>query len=116
MNKRGGETNFHWKARGPVSTETMDRDDWHPADVIAALRKTPEQWTLRGLSLANNYSANAANIALRKPWPAVEEFIAHALGMHPQDLWPSRYDEAGQPLRRETQRDISGKFAAAVRV
>jgi Ner family transcriptional regulator len=75
------------------------RRDWHPADVVAALRKTPERWTLRRLSFAHQYSANAASEALRKPWPAVERIIADALGCEPWDLWPSRYDRANQPKR-----------------
>lgn len=73
--------------------------DWHPADVMAALRKTPERWTLRGLSLASGYSANAVHETLSRSWPAVERIIADALGLEPWDIWPSRYDRQHQPLR-----------------
>lgn len=77
-----------------------ESSDWHPAEVAAALKMCERPWTLRALSLANDYSANAANIALRKQWPAVEQIIADALGLTPQEIWPSRYDESGSPLRR----------------
>lgn len=75
------------------------RPDWHPADVMAALRKTPERWSLRGLSLAHGYSANAVGEALRRPWPAVERIVADALGMEPWDIWPSRYTANHQAKR-----------------
>lgn len=75
------------------------KTDWHPADVMAALRKTPERWTLRGLSLASGYSPNAVHEALNRPWPAVERIIADALGLEPWDIWPSRYDGDHHPKR-----------------
>jgi Ner family transcriptional regulator len=71
--------------------------DWHRAEVMAALRMTPEEWTLRELSLAHGYSGNAVGEALRRPWPAVERIIADALGMEPQEIWPSRYLPDGTP-------------------
>jgi Ner family transcriptional regulator len=67
---------------------------------MAALRKTPERWTLRGLSLASGYSANAVGFALTHPWPAVEAIIAQALQLHPREIWPSRYEHDGTPKRR----------------
>ncbi len=63
--------------------------DWHPADVLAALKKRGK--TLSGLSRANGYHATAAGKALKKPWPALEKLIATELGMRPADIWPSRY-------------------------
>jgi lambda repressor-like predicted transcriptional regulator len=53
--------------------------DWHPADIVAALRKTRHKWSLRGLSVARGYSSNAASVALHKPWAEVESIIADAL-------------------------------------
>ncbi len=69
----------------------MDKEqtDWHPADIIAALRK-------RGTSLAAESrkaglnSATLAN-ALTRPWPKGEYVIAKALGTEPWLIWPSRY-------------------------
>ncbi|EAW1720002.1 transcriptional regulator [Salmonella enterica subsp. indica] len=67
----------------------MTQPDWHPADIIAALRK-------RGTSLAalsrkaGLASATLAN-ALARPWPRGEKLIADALDISPEIIWPSRY-------------------------
>jgi Ner family transcriptional regulator len=65
--------------------------DWHPADVLAALKKRGN--TLSGLSRAHGYHPTAAGKALKKPWPAMEALIAGALGLAPDDIWPSRYPQ-----------------------
>ena len=72
--------------------------DWHPADVLAALKKRGH--SLAGLSVAHGYHPTAAGKALKQPWPALERLIAAALGIDPQAIWPSRYDSEGQPRRR----------------
>lgn len=72
--------------------------DWHPADVLAALKK--RGLTLAGLSTANGYHATAAGKALKRSWPAVERLIADALGVTPQAIWPSRYASDGTPRGR----------------
>ncbi len=65
------------------------RSDWHPADIIAALRK-------RGTSLAAESrkaglsSSTLAN-TLSRPWPKGEMLIARAIGTPAWDIWPSRY-------------------------
>lgn len=65
------------------------QNDWHPADIIAGLRK-------RGTSLAAESrkaglnSATLAN-ALIRPWPKGEMLIAKALETEPWLIWPSRY-------------------------
>lgn len=64
-------------------------EDWHPADVLAALKK--RGLTLAGLSVANGYHPTAAGKALKRPWPALEQIIAAALGLRPAVIWPSRY-------------------------
>ena len=77
---------------------TSDPSDWHPADVLAALKKRGR--SLAGLSIANGYHATAAGKALKRPWPALEAIIARELGLTPQRIWPSRYDAKGQPHQR----------------
>jgi Ner family transcriptional regulator len=72
--------------------------DWHPADVLAALKK--RGMSLAGLSLANGYHPTAAGKALKQPWPAMELLVAKAIGVAPQTIWPSRYDAEGRPLPR----------------
>jgi Ner family transcriptional regulator len=72
--------------------------DWHPADVLAALKKRGH--SLAGLSVANGYHPTAAGKALKQPWPAMERLVAAAIGMAPQEIWPSRYGRDGSPKSR----------------
>nr|WP_113867439.1 helix-turn-helix transcriptional regulator [Brenneria salicis]NMN92006.1 Nlp family transcriptional regulator [Brenneria salicis ATCC 15712 = DSM 30166]RBP61315.1 Nlp family transcriptional regulator [Brenneria salicis ATCC 15712 = DSM 30166]RLM30313.1 DNA-binding protein [Brenneria salicis ATCC 15712 = DSM 30166] len=63
----------------------MNRQNWHPADIIAALKK-------RGTSLAAvSRNAGLASSTLTKHWPKGERLIAEALGVAPEKIWPSRY-------------------------
>lgn len=79
----------------PPSPSTSD---WHPADVLAALKK--RGLTLAGLSVANGYHPTAAGKALKRPWPTMEAIIAKELELPPQAIWPSRYDPHGLPRAR----------------
>ena len=76
----------------------LDPSDWHPADVLAALKK--RGLTLAGLSIAHGYHSTAAGKALKRPWPTMEALIAKELGLPPQAIWPSRYDSRGVPRGR----------------
>lgn len=55
--------------------------------------------TLSELGIQNGFSHAAVSIALRKRSPYVQEVIARQIGIRPQDVWPSRYDENGSPMR-----------------
>lgn len=71
-------------------TKKPAQQDWHKEDIKAALRK--RGYTLRGLSFANGYlCADTVNQALFKSFPKAERIIADALGMQPEEIWPSRY-------------------------
>ncbi|ATA21603.1 Nlp family transcriptional regulator [Gibbsiella quercinecans] len=67
----------------------MMQSDWHPADIIAGLKK-------RGTSLsalsrnAGLASSTLANVLTRR-WPKGERLIAEALDVAPENIWPSRY-------------------------
>lgn len=63
--------------------------DWHPADVVAALRKAG--WSLRKLSVHHGYYPGALDKALHRRWPKAERLIADAICMSPEQIWPSRY-------------------------
>ncbi|MFZ5510370.1 MAG: helix-turn-helix domain-containing protein [Pseudomonadota bacterium] len=77
--------------------------DWHPADVVAELRKRGT--SLRQLALAHGYAPRSLNKALRSPWMRGERIIAAALRLRPRDIWPSRFDAHGRRLdRRRTPR------------
>lgn len=67
----------------------MMQQDWHPADIIAALRKrgTSLAAVSRNSGLASSTLANA----LTRRWPKGERLIAEALGVAPEQIWPSRY-------------------------
>ncbi len=63
--------------------------DWHPADIIAALKKrgTSLAAVSRNAGLASSTLANA----LTRRWPKGERLIAEALDIAPEQIWPSRY-------------------------
>jgi Ner family transcriptional regulator len=70
--------------------------DWHPADVVAALKK-------RSLSISEvarrlGIKPSTAWHALRVPYPRVEREIAAAIGVPPDVIWPTRW------AKRERQR------------
>lgn len=67
--------------------------DWHPADVVAAVRKAG--WSLRKLSAHHGYTPTALDNALHKPWPKAQQMIADAIGKSPEQIWPSRYLKKG---------------------
>lgn len=69
--------------------------DWHPAYVVYRLRL--KGLSLRRLSRINKYSPAAAQLATRISWPKMERLIADALGVAPQEIWPSRYNTDGTP-------------------
>lgn len=68
---------------------TLRKHDWHPADIIAALRK--KGTTLAAVSRAAGLSSSTLANALSRPWPKGEWLIADALNTHPSEIWPSRY-------------------------
>lgn len=63
--------------------------DWHPADIVAAVRKAG--WSLRKLSVHHGYTSTALDNALYRHWPKAERLIADAIGVLPEKIWPSRY-------------------------
>jgi Ner family transcriptional regulator len=94
---------------GPSAVDTHAAQDWHPADVLAALKK--RGLSLTGLSKAHGYHPTAAGKALKQPWRAMETIIASTLGLTPQDIWPSRQaagTKTSQPLTRRKRAKRSG--------
>lgn len=86
--------------------------DWHVEDIKAAIRKTGA--TTVSLSLQHGYSRAAVRVAFLKPWPAIEAIIAAHLGVPPQSIWPSRYDPAGEPIRKRPSRPKKERNAPAL--
>ena len=55
--------------------------DWHPADIIAGLRK--KGTSLAAESRRNGLSSSTLANALTRPWPKGELIIANALDIRP---------------------------------
>ena len=72
-------------------------EDWHPADIKAALEK--RGWSLSKLSRAHGYKRGSAAKALYHPWPRMERIIAKVLDLEPWQIWPSRYNDSGSSNR-----------------
>ena len=73
--------------------------NWHPADIIAGLRK--KGTSLAEVSRKAGLSSSTLANALSRPWPRGEKLIADALEIAPEIIWPSRYfDRKGNRLER----------------
>ncbi|WP_446807999.1 helix-turn-helix domain-containing protein [Methylomonas sp. 2BW1-5-20] len=79
------------------STKKASLEDWHPADIVASLRKAG--WSLRKLSVSHGLAPGTLKVALSLPYPNGERLIAQALKLNPWQIWPSRYDRSGKPNR-----------------
>ena len=90
--------------------------DWHPADVIAAVRKSGS--SLRQLSLAAGLHPRSLNRALVQSWFPAQQIIANQIGVTPQSIWPSRYEADGSRKRglrgNKHQQAKSSKVAGRV--
>lgn len=75
--------------------KTKTLADWHPADIKAELEK--RGWSFARIGRTYGYALPGPNMVLRKPWPVLEQIVADILGVHPADIWPSRYDQQRQP-------------------
>lgn len=84
-------------------------EDWHWADVLAALRK--RGWSLRQVGYAEGYAdGNTLGEAARRPYPKAEATLARYIGVkHPMEIWPSRYDQHGKPNRRIGRAPMRGQ-------
>lgn len=96
----------------PATTRRPRAPNWHPADIVAALRK--KNWSLRQLSLAQGLHRGTLAKALRHPYPRAERLIASVLEVPPEHIWPERYDDCGQPNRRRGGVPIRPATAGAV--
>ena len=85
-----------------MTQKNAENLDWHRADVVAALRK--KGTSVRKLSIENGLSPNTLKSALQFKYPKGERIIANALGINPNEIWPSRYKD----------KSLSGQFLKAV--
>lgn len=68
----------------------LKKEDMHRADIVAAVRKSGT--SIQKLSIAAGLKPNTLNNALERRYPKGEKIIAAAIGLTPQDIWPSRYN------------------------
>lgn len=67
------------------------REDWHRADIVAALKK--QGWSVAALAREAGLAQSTLYTALSRPYPRGEKIIASALGKKPEDIWMKRYAE-----------------------
>lgn len=67
----------------------MEHTDWHPADIIAGIRK--KGTSLAAMSRKSGLASSTLANALTRHWPKGERLIAEELGVAPDQIWPSRY-------------------------
>lgn len=83
----------------PAPHTKASREDWHPADIKAALDKAG--WTLRSLAAHHGLvSSTTLSHTFLRSYPLNEQRIAAAIGVHPKEIWPSRYHPDGSPRLR----------------
>ena len=86
---------------GPNKTASSD---WHKFDIIISLWRRGT--SLQRLSRQNHYHRNTLCNVLRHPWPKAERIIAEALGVPPEQIWPSRYHPDGSPRSGRGERGL----------
>ena len=81
-----------------ASETRQQKADWHHEDIKAAVRKTGVSFS--ELAIRHGLSPSAAHKVLTRPSRQLQQLIADHLGLTPQKIWPSRYDELGQFIDR----------------
>lgn len=76
------------------------QQDWHSADIIAALHK--KGTSLAAVSREAGLSSSTLANALSRPWAKGEMLISLAIGVPATTIWPSRYfdPDTHQPIER----------------
>lgn len=75
--------------------------DWHRADIRAELEKRGT--SLRQLSREAGLSENTLRNVLDRKWPKGERIVAEAIGVKPEEIWPSRYNKDKNTFRRQVK-------------
>lgn len=77
-------------------------DAWHPADIIAAVRKSGT--SLQRLSLKHGFNSHSMNKAVRLCFPACHSIIADVIGVPRHVIWPQYYFPDGRRRSLREQR------------
>lgn len=78
----------------------MNRD-MAPEEIKRLIYKAGQ--TVTGLATAGGFSPPAVTIALKRRSPFVQQYVADFLNLSPQEIWPSRYDVNGSPIRMDSR-------------
>lgn len=81
----------------PLNTTPQKGRDWTREQIFEALHRAG--WSLRRLALHHEVNPSTFQAVIYRPYPRAELRVAEALGVTPQEIWPSRYDADGQPNR-----------------
>lgn len=81
------------------STKKTSREDWHPADIVAALHK--RGYTLRDIAREEGLKdSSTLSKAMVQSYPAGERRLAKYAGVQPQEMFPTRYSDDGTKIPR----------------
>jgi Ner family transcriptional regulator len=79
--------------------KNTSRQDWHPADILAALHK--QGITLKDLAALHGLSdSSTLSKAMLNSYPISERRLAEAAGVPVQVMFAARYNEDGTPVPR----------------
>nr|WP_307773542.1 helix-turn-helix transcriptional regulator [Providencia stuartii] len=84
------------------------KEDWHPADIIAAIKKKGS--SLSAVSRLAGLNSSTLSNALARRWPKGEKIIADFLDLQPADIWPSRYIEKNNEVKNWILRYAENKI------
>lgn len=71
----------------PVNKDV--NSDWHPADVVAAVKKKGS--SMVALSRNSGLAGSTLSNVLHRHWPKGERIVADFVGVPVYEIWPSRY-------------------------
>lgn len=83
---------------------TSDHKAWHPADIMAAVRKRGS--SLRRLGVDHGFNPDTFRKALTKQMPGAHQVISRFIGIPVHQLWPQFYGPSGEkrfPAREDVQ-------------
>ena len=81
------------------TVKKASREDWHPADIVAALHK--RGLTLRDIARSHGLKdSSTLSKAMIASYPAAERRLAEAAGVSVQEMFPSRYNPDGTMVPR----------------
>lgn len=69
----------------------MRKKDLEPSDIRYLLEKKGTDFSK--LSRMHGLSARTLGNVLRVKYPKAQAIVANAIGMKPEDIWPSRYEQ-----------------------